>query len=89
MQQSCEESVEIHNSKNVGEGKGNGIYVSISISGSGTPATSPETDKAGQLPCGRQGDGKLSAIAILNTVENHDGQLKKNCQTNLFAQGKH
>ena len=30
----------------------------------------PESDKAGQSPRGRK--GKLSAIEILNTVENHE-----------------
>ena len=51
--------------------------MSISTEGSDTPATNPETDKAGQSPRGRKGEGKLSAIELLNTVDDHEWTIKK------------
>ena len=42
------------------------MNVCISTEGSDMPATRPETDKAGQSPRGRKGEGKLSATEILN-----------------------
>ena len=44
----------------------------MSTYGSDTPATRPETDKADQSPRGRKGEGKLSAIKNLNTVEKNE-----------------
>ena len=48
---------------------GNGINVSISINGSDTPVN--------RLVTGKGVGGNLSAIEILNTVENHEWTIKK------------
>ena len=59
--------------------------MSISTEGSDTPATRPETDKAGQSPRGRKGEGKLNAIEILNTVENHEWTSFKKAKNKLVC----
>ena len=72
---------------------GNRIYLSISTDGSDTPAMGPETDKAGQLPCGRKcvcvggvgWVGKLSAIEIFNIVENQEWTIFLQNTTNKIV----